>query len=112
DEGHPIIQRMETPEEALTVFREGTVMSKGTTTTTGLVHTYFANVFGPHQYRAMHDQIAHRFFEAFFQQGIFVGQMRTRLGIAGMEHSGPEESARALLATLRQHAETGTAAPK
>jgi len=32
-------------------------MSKGTTTTTGLVHTYFVNIFGAIQYRPQHDEL-------------------------------------------------------
>lgn len=97
DEEHPIIERLTTPETALHTFREGTAMSKGTTTSTGLVHTYFVNIFGAIQYRAVHDEIAKRFFDAFFEKNIFVGQLRTRLGIAGWERNGPEEAARALL---------------
>jgi hypothetical protein len=97
DEDHPIIERFESPESALHVFREGTAMSKGTTTATGLVHTYFVNVFGAVQYRALHEEIAKRYFEAFFKQDIFIGQMRTRLGITGWERKGPEEAAQALL---------------
>jgi hypothetical protein len=97
DEEHPIIERLTTPETALHTFREGTAMSKGTTTSTGLVHTYFVNIFGAIQYRAVHDEIAKRFFDVFFEKNIFVGQLRTRLGIAGWERNGPEEAARALL---------------
>lgn len=97
DEDHPIIERIDDPGEALRVFREGTAMSKGTTTSTGLVHTYFVNVFGPVQYKALHDGIAKRYFEAFFKTGIFVGQMRTRLGISGWERKGPEAAAGALM---------------
>lgn len=100
DEEHPVIERLKTPEEALHVFREGTAMSKGTTTSTGLVHTYFVNIFGAIQYKKMHDEIAKRFFESFFKQGVFVGQLRTRLGIAGWERKGPEEAARELLGLL------------
>jgi hypothetical protein len=97
DEEHPIIERLTTPEAALHTFREGTAMSKGTTTSTGLVHTYFVNIFGAIQYRTVHEEIAKRFFEAFFNNKIFVGQLRTRLGIAGWERKGPEEAARELL---------------
>ncbi len=100
DDEHPIIEQLKTPETAMHVFREGTAMSKGTTTSTGLVHTYFVNVFGPLQYRAIHEEIAGRFFEAFFKNRIFVGQLRTRLGITGWEQQGPEEAARALLAVI------------
>jgi hypothetical protein len=101
DDEHPIIERFSSAEEALEVFRAGSVMSKGTTTTTGLVQTYFANVFGPEQYQNLHDPLAKEYFHAFFEQGIYVGQMRTRLGLNGYEHTGPEASARALLETLK-----------
>ena len=97
DEEHPIIERLANPETALRIFREGTAMSKGTTTSTGLVHTYFVNIFGAIQYKTVHDAIAKRFFEMFFKKNVFVGQLRTRLGIAGWERKGPEEAAYALL---------------
>ena len=97
DSDHPLIERIENPQKALNVFKEGTVMSKGTTTSTGLVHSYFANIFGPPQYRELHDKVADKFFRLFFERKIFVGQMRTRLGIAGYEQTGPEEAAKALL---------------
>ncbi|OPX93959.1 MAG: hypothetical protein A4E62_00202 [Syntrophorhabdus sp. PtaU1.Bin002] len=97
DEEHPIIERFTTPDTALHVFREGTAMSKGTTTSTGLVHTYFVNIFGPIQYKTIHEEIAKRFFETFFKNRVFIGQLRTRLGIPGWERQGPEEAARALM---------------
>jgi energy-coupling factor transporter ATP-binding protein EcfA2 len=101
DEDHPVIEPFKTPEEALKVFRDGAVMSKGTTKTTGLVHTYFSNVFGPIQYKAEHDALAKKFFGAFFEKGLFVGQMRTRLGVPGWEQKGPESSALELLKLIR-----------
>jgi len=97
DEDHPIVEQFYNAAEAIGIFRSGAVMSKGTTTTTGLVQTYFANVFGPAQYRQLHEKIAQKYFDAFFQQGIFVGQIRTRLSMAGWERKGPEEAARELL---------------
>ncbi len=100
DEDHPIIEGFSSPEEALHVFREGTAMSKGTTTSTGLVHTYFVNIFGAVQYRPLHEEIARQFFNAFFSAGVFVGQLRTRLGIPGWERRGPEEAAQALLEAI------------
>jgi len=102
DEAHPIIEQFNTPDDALKVFREGKVMSKGTTTSTGLVSSYFANVFGPVQYRELHEELASKFFNAFFQTGVFVGLMRTRLGIAGFEHQGPDASATELLKIIGQ----------
>ena len=97
DEKHPVIEKFGSMNEALEVFREGKVMSKGTTTSTGLVHSYFANIFGPPEYRDIHEEIAGRYFESFFRNNIFVGQMRTRLGIPGFETSGPREAATELL---------------
>lgn len=97
DDDHPVIEKFNTPELALGVFRNGAVMSKGTTTSTGLVHSYFANIFGPPEYREIHDKIAKSHFAAFFKTGVFVGQMRTRLGILGYETSGPAEAAKELL---------------
>ncbi len=97
DKEHPVIERFETMEEALEVFRDGAVMSKGTTTASGLVHTYFANIFGPPEYKELHERIAGEYFSSFFINNIFVGQMRTRLGIPGYETSGPREAALELL---------------
>lgn len=97
DESHPIIEQFTTPEQALSVFRAGKSMSKGTTTSTGLVQAYFANIFGATQFQALHEKIAQRYFQTFFEQGVFVGQLRTRLGLPGWERKGPEEAAQALL---------------
>ena len=100
DDEHPILEKFETAEEAIKIFREGTVMSKGTTTAQGIVHSYYANIFGPPQYKELHEPLAQKYFQAFFQKGLFVGQMRTRLGLAGWERKGPEEAALALLKTI------------
>jgi energy-coupling factor transporter ATP-binding protein EcfA2 len=97
DEEHPVIEKFQNSKDALKVFQEGMVMSKGTTTSTGLTHSYFANIFGPPQYRELHDRIAKNYFETFFKKDIFVGQIRTRLGIKGYEILGPEEAAKELL---------------
>lgn len=101
DEDRPILEQLTTPEDALRIFREGTVMSKGTTTSTGLVHSYFANIFGPPQYKELHEKIAYRYFEAFFAKGIWVGQLRTRLGIPGWETKGPEAAAKELFKMIQ-----------
>jgi hypothetical protein len=101
DEKHPVIEQFSSADEALKVFREGTAMSKGTTTSTGLTHSYFANIFGPPEYKDVHEAIATRYFEQFFKMGLFIGQMRTRLGLPGFEHSGPEESAKELIKLIR-----------
>ncbi len=102
DDEHPILEKFNASDEAIKVFREGTVMSKGTTTSKGLVHSYFANVFGPPQYKELHDPLAREFFNAFYTAGIFVGQIRTRLGLSGWERKGPEEAAKELLKVIRE----------
>jgi len=96
----PVIERFSSAGEALEVFRAGKVMSKGTTTSSGLVSSYFANIFGPPEYKNLHDEIAARYFDAFFSKGVFVGQMRTKLGIPGCETSGPLEAATELLKVI------------
>lgn len=97
DNEHPVIERFSSPEWAIDIFSEGAVMSKGTTTTSGLVHSYFANIFGPPEYKELHDNIAAKYFASFFKNNVFVGQMRTRLGIPGYEASGPRDAALELL---------------
>lgn len=101
DDAHPILEKFANKDDALMVFREGAVMSKGTTTTTGLVHTYFANIFGPAQYKETHEEIAKEFFSFMFDKNIFVGQIRTRLGIPGFEMNGPKEAAKALFDSIK-----------
>jgi len=100
DEEHPIIEKFNSSEHALRIFREGAVMSKGTTTSQGLMHSYFANIFGPPQYKEMHDKLALQYFNAFYNNNVFVGQLRTRLGIPGYEIKGPELAAKELFKLL------------
>jgi hypothetical protein len=100
DNQHPILERFQSAEEALAVFRSGTVMSKGTTTSSGLVGSYFANVFGPEQYQDRYEPLAKEFFDILFENSRYVGQIRTRLGLTGEERTGPEAAARALLEAL------------
>jgi hypothetical protein len=97
DDKHPVIEQFNSHEEALEVFRSGKVMSKGTTTSSGMVNSYFANIFGPPEYVDLHEEISSRFFRSFFSSRIFVGQMRTRLGIQGYETTGPQAAATELL---------------
>jgi hypothetical protein len=100
DSEHPAIEKFNSAEWAMDIFREGAVMSKGTTTSSGLVHSYFANIFGPPEYRCLHEEIVKKFFTAFFDKKVFVGQMRTRLGIPGYETTGPKETALELLKVI------------
>ncbi|MGD0998570.1 MAG: hypothetical protein ABR941_09690 [Thermoleophilia bacterium] len=97
DDDHPIVQRFADSDAALAVFREGRALSRGTTASSGLVASYFANIFGPAQRPAQHDALAERTFAAAYAGGVFVGQLRTRLGLPGFAHEGPRAAAAALL---------------
>lgn len=97
DDSHPIFEEFSSVEEALTVFRDGARLAKGTTTEKGLVRSYFANIFGPLQYKELHERIALRYFNQLFKNKVKVGQLRTRLGIPGYEQKGPENAARELI---------------
>ncbi|MHA1474491.1 MAG: hypothetical protein ACTSQ5_04820 [Promethearchaeota archaeon] len=70
--GYPVLEQYLEPEVAFRVFSQGKVMSKGTTSTKGIVQNYFAN-------------------------SVYVGQIRTQLGIIDMEQDGPELAATTLL---------------
>ena len=101
DAAHPAIEQFAAPEEALKVFSRGAVMSKGTTATTGVVENFFANIFGPVQFQDLYNEITGKYFQAFFDEGLYVGQLRTMLGIPGQERKGPENAALALLDLIR-----------
>ncbi len=103
----PTIEYFSNPEEAMEVFRAGHRAAKGTTDEAGLVRSYFANPFGPPQMRDLHEELAQRYFAAAFRAGVRVGQLRTRLGIRGMETQGPREAAEALFSELREHLRRG-----
>src|SRR4030067_1586046 len=85
NEDNPAVEFFKTTEEAISVFRSGARLAKGTTDEKGLVHTYFANPFGAPQRKEEHERIAALYFDKMFKTGIKVGQIRTRLGIGGFE---------------------------
>ena len=97
DDESKLINFFETPDEAWHVFRDGAVMSKGTTETTGIVNVYFCNVFGPAQAPDLYDEITQKYFKLFFEKGVKIGTVRTRLGVKGNEKDGPLKAATALL---------------
>jgi len=104
DRAHPVLSEFGSMQEALEVFSAGAAMTKGTTTSTGMVGNYFANIFGPVQYRSLHEPLAERIFRAAFEGGVWVGQMRTRLAIPGFEAKGPEAAAVELLRLIQRRA--------
>jgi hypothetical protein len=107
DDAHPLLERLLDEKEALAVFSDGAAMSKGTTTSTGLTHSYFANPFGPAQRPEQHETLARKTFAAAYAAGVYVGQLRTQLGLPGAESAGPRAAAEALL----EHIAGGGASP-
>jgi hypothetical protein len=99
-EDTPAVEFFSNPAQALEVFQAGYRAAKGTTDERGLVHTYFANPFGPEQLPDLHQPLAHRYFAAAAEAGIRLGQLRTRLGIDGWEREGPRQAAEALFRHL------------
>ena len=106
-EEHPVLEPLPELEAALGVFADGAAMSKGTTTATGLTRSYFANPFGPAQRREQHEALARTTFAAAFAAGVYVGQLRTQLGLPGAGSAGPKAAAEALLQLIA----AGGAAP-
>lgn len=92
----------DTVKEAKQVFIDGARMAKGTTSETGRVKSYFANPFGPVQRKVQTDKLIESYFDEMFAQGVKIGQLKTKLGIEGNEHTGPKDAAKALLAYLIQ----------
>ena len=95
------IEKFRNADEAMGIFREGKRMAKGTTNEKGLVTAYYANIFGPSQFRSEHDRIAAKYFRAMFDSGVYVGQIKTQLGIIGMEQNGPRLAAKALFEMIK-----------
>ncbi|MDF2673122.1 MAG: phosphoenolpyruvate carboxykinase [Clostridiales bacterium] len=92
-DGRETLGYFQNAEEAIEVFRNGARMAKGTTTEKGLVKSYFANPFGPMQKQKETDLLLQKYFETFYKKGVRVGQIRTCLGIEGMENEGPRAAA-------------------
>jgi len=100
DEHHKILERFNDVEKAINVFRKSERMAKGTTGEKGITESYYANPFGPLQYKDVCEHLAVKYFRKVFEAGIFIGQIRTRLGMPGFETSGPQASARELFSAI------------
>jgi energy-coupling factor transporter ATP-binding protein EcfA2 len=91
--GESAIEYFNNADDAIKVFRAGARMAKGTTSEMGLVESYFANPFGPHQKQEETDILLEKYFKNFFETGVKVGQIKTCLGIPGKEKEGPKSAA-------------------
>lgn len=80
-------------EKVINIFKEGKRLAKGTTSEKGLVSSYFANPFGPVQKKEETDVLLDKYFSKMFEFGVKVGEVKTCLGISGMEKHGPKNAA-------------------
>lgn len=87
--------------EAIEIFKAGRRMAKGTTSEVGIVDSYFANPFGPVQKQEETNILIERFFKDMFIKGVKVGQIKTQLGIKGMEKEGPMKAAEKLFELIK-----------
>ena len=101
-EGEKAIELFKEPEEAVITFREGKRLAKGTTSEEGLVKSYFANPFGPHQKQKETDRLLKYYFEECFNEGIKVGVIKTSLALKNMEKIGPRNAAVELFRLIKE----------
>ena len=95
------ISILDDKEEAIKVFKRGARFAKGTTTEKGLVESYFANPFGPYQKQETCDKLIETYFAKLYENEKKVGQIKTQLGVSGMETDGPLKSARELFEIIK-----------
>ncbi len=100
-EGLKSIKYFDNIEEAVTTFRKGARVAKGTTTEKGLVESYFANPFGPAQKSKECDILLEKYFKGMFNLGVKVGEINTCLAIEGMEKEGPRKAALELFDVIK-----------
>ncbi|QBJ75036.1 phosphoenolpyruvate carboxykinase [Clostridium chauvoei] len=93
EEGETSIEYFKTPKDAISVFKSGARMAKGTTSETGLVESYFANPFGPAQKQTETNILIEEYFDTMFNDNIKVGQIKTCLAVKGQEKNGPRAAA-------------------
>ena len=98
DDEHPVVERLTDEAAALAVFREGAAMSQGHDHGDGadaqLLRQPVRRGAAP---RSSTRRWPRATFAAAFEAGVFVGQLRTQLGLPGAESAGPRAAAEALL---------------
>lgn len=95
------IAMIDDKDEAIKVFKRGARFAKGTTTETGLVESYFANPFGPYQKQEICNDLIEKYFDKLYENNKKVGQIKTQLGVSGMECDGPLKSAKELFEIIK-----------
>lgn len=102
DQENEGIKEFNSLEEAISIFKRGRRKAKGTTSEVGLVESYFANPFGPHQMQEECDVLIDKYFKALKSENVFMGEIYTKLAINGYETKGPKEAASILLKYLKK----------
>lgn len=87
-------------KEAMDVFVDGARMAKGTTSEKGLVKSFFANPFGPLQRKETCLPMIEECLNDMKNKDVKIGEIKTCLGISGMEKDGPTNAAKRLLEYL------------
>lgn len=90
-------------KDIIKIFRDGNRVAKGTTHEKGLVSSYFANPFGPLQKQEETDVLLDRYFDKMFDFDVKIGEIKTCLGIDGMEKNGPKNAALDLFSMIKNN---------
>lgn len=87
-------------ETAIKEFSDAPRVAKGTTNEVGLVHTFFANPFGPVQEQEKVEKLINVYFSSLFKNNIYVGKLYTELAIDRI--NGPLKGAGELLELINK----------
>lgn len=96
------MRKIENMDEAKPIFVEGKRMAKGTTSEVGLSTTYFANPFGPMQKQEICDPIIDSVFDTLKDNGIYIGEIFTHLGLDRNDRDGINVAAQKLLEFIQE----------
>lgn len=91
------LHRFDDLEDAKATCIEGKRMAKGTTQEVGISTTYFANPFGPMQQQDICDPLIDEMFTALRNNGVFIGEIYTHLGLSKENREGINIAAKQLL---------------
>lgn len=91
------LHRFDNIEDVKATCVEGKRMAKGTTQEVGISTTYFANPFGPMQQQEVCDPLIDKMFKALRDNGVFVGEIYTHLGLSKENRDGINLAAKQLL---------------
>ena len=83
-------------------FKQGRRKAKGTTSEEGIVESFFANPFGVIQEQEICEGLIDKFIHTLMDNSIPVGEIYTKLGIEGLEKSGPLDAASKLFDFIRR----------